>query len=71
MTTLTDAPAPAAAAHRESAAGSAPADSDARFYRYSFAALIIGAVLALGVFGSVAYEGSVAQGDVVGTTLTP
>ena len=58
MTSTTDAP--AAAPVRQRAEPDVIPDG---FFRGAFATLIVGGLLFLGVFGAVAYQGSLAQGD--------
>jgi hypothetical protein len=64
MALLTDAPttptAPGSRPAPHPSTGRAAAGND-RFYVVSFAALIIGVLLSLGVVGAVAYDGSIAQ----------
>lgn len=59
MTSTTDSPAaPAPAPQRAE-----PDMISDGFFRGAFAALVVGAVLFLGVFATVAYTGSMAQGS--------
>lgn len=44
------------------AAAPKPAD-DKRFYRLTYATLILGAILCVGMWGLVSYTGSVTQGN--------